>query len=125
MDENIRNALGDEVLAEILKLDELEVGSEEKVRAIDGVCKLYKLGLEESKQDNEIEAQFAKLNNEAIEQRSSKIWNGVKYGLEAAAIVIPAAVSLIFMKKGFKFEETGSYTSTTFRNMFSNFKPKK
>ena len=125
MDENIRNALGDEVLAEILKLDELEVGSEEKARAIDGVCKLYKLGLEESKQDNEVEAQFAKLNNEAIEQRSSKIWNGIKYGLEGAAIIIPAAVSLIFMKKGFKFEETGSYTSTTFRNMFSNFKPKK
>ena len=29
----------------------------------------------------------------------------------------------IWMKKGFKFEETGTYTSTTFRGLFNRFRP--
>ena len=30
-----------------------------------------------------------------------------------------------WMKRGFKFEENGTYTSTTFRGLFNRFKPTK
>lgn len=125
MDENIREALGNEVLAQLLTLDRLEMGSEEKTRAIDGVCKLYKLGLEESKQDNDTEIRFAELNNEVVTESRSKVREWAKIGLEGAAIIIPALISISFMKMGLDFEKTGTFTSGTFKNVFGLFRPKK
>ena len=43
----------------------------------------------------------------------------------ADGTVIAAWFGGSWEKKGFKFEETGTFTSTTFRSLFSRFKPTK
>lgn len=45
--------------------------------------------------------------------------------IAAAEIVLPLVFYAAWMRKGFKFEETGTFTSTTFRGLFGKFKPTK
>lgn len=49
----------------------------------------------------------------------------VKTGVEVGKLVLPLVFYGIWMNKGFKFEETGSFTSTTFKNLLSRFRPTK
>ena len=48
-----------------------------------------------------------------------------KIGIAAAELVLPLMFYGIWMRRGFKFEESGVYSSTTFRNLFSRFRPTK
>ena len=48
-----------------------------------------------------------------------------KAGIAAAEIIIPIVFYSVWLKKGFKFEEKGIFTSTTFRSLWSKFKPRK
>ena len=48
-----------------------------------------------------------------------------KVGIAAAELMIPLVFYGIWMNKGFKFEETGAYTSTTFKGLFNRFRPTK
>ena len=49
----------------------------------------------------------------------------VKIVIDGVAIIVPIVFYNVWMNKGFKFEETGTYTSNTFKNMFSKFRPSK
>lgn len=141
MDEEIRKALANEILSEFEDLKNLEAGSKEQQMAVENVAKLYKLGLEESKSDadwdeicnrrtaetkreqNELdkqerEEQFKK--DQLEEQKKDRYF---RLGVEAAGIILPMMFYAVWMKRGFKFEETGTYTSTTFRGLFNRFRP--
>ena len=47
----------------------------------------------------------------------------VRIGIAAAELMIPIMFYNIWMRKGFKFEETGSFTSTTFKGLINRFRP--
>lgn len=113
---------------ELQNLTTLEAG-EEKSSAIDDLVKLYKLKIEENKNQNDLMEKVDARENEVLlkeKQLNQEKKNGfIKLGLEAAGIILPLVFYAAWMTKGFKFEETGTYTSTTFRNLFGGFKPKK
>lgn len=113
---------------ELQNLTTLEAG-EEKSSAIDDLVKLYKLKIEEDKNQNDLMEKVDARENEVLlkeKQLNQEKKNGfLKLGLEAAGIILPLVFYAAWMTKGFKFEETGTYTSTTFRNLFGGFKPKK
>lgn len=113
MDE-IRNLLDEEIKEEILDLQNFQSGTDEKSMAIDDLAKLYKLRIEETKNQKE-----RKLELEESKQRY------IKYGLEAAGIILPLMFYAVWMNKGFKFEEKGTFASTTFRSLFNRFRPTK
>jgi len=46
----------------------------------------------------------------------------IRHVIEAAGIVLPIGFYWVWMRRGFKFEETGAVTSTTFRNLISKFR---
>ena len=48
-----------------------------------------------------------------------------KVGIAAAELMIPLMFYGIWMNKGFKFEETGTITSSTFKGLINRFKPTK
>ena len=128
MDE-IRDLLGEEIKKEIQNLSTLESGSKEKSTAIEDLTKLYRLRIEELKNDGDLnekcysreyEEQLKKDQlNEQVKDRYFRL------GVEAAGIVLPLIFYAVWMKRGFKFEENGTYTSTTFRGLFNRFKPTK
>ncbi len=48
-----------------------------------------------------------------------------KLGIGVAELLIPLGFYAAWMRKGFKFEETGSFTSQTFRGLWNRFRPTK
>ena len=129
MDEEIRKLLGEEIKTEIRDLSSLPSGSKEKSSAIEDLVKLYKLRIEETKNEldfnekydaHESDNQFKKAQlEEQVKDRYFRL------GVEAAGIILPLIFYGIWMRKGFKFEETGTFTSTTFRGLFNRFRPTK
>jgi predicted nuclease with TOPRIM domain len=115
MDES-RRMLEDELQSEIQNLSTLAPGSKEKTAAVDELSKLYRLKIEESKISEEAQAR----NDQISEQKKDRY---IRLGTAAAELIIPLVFYGAWMKKGFEFEKTGTFTSTTFRGLFNRFKP--
>lgn len=49
----------------------------------------------------------------------------VRTGVAVGELVLPLVFYGIWMNRGFKFEETGAFTSTTFKNLLNRFRPTK
>lgn len=136
MEESIKDLLNEEISKEIQALSGLNPGGKEKSTAIDDLTKLYKLRIEESKNEWEYDEKYNRrvMEDEASardeEMKRTQLSEQVKdryfkLGIAAAELMIPLMFYGIWMKKGFKFEETGTYTSTTFRGLFNRFRPTK
>ena len=154
MGENIKELLNEEIAAEIQAISSLGSGSEEKSKAIEDLAKLYRLRIEETKSELDAEDKRSRctLESEASvrenEIKKSQLDEQIKadvqdeqykrsqldeqvkdryfrLGIAAAELLIPLMFYGIWMRKGFKFEETGTYTSTTFRGLFNRFRPTK
>mgnify|MGYP000729039658 FL=1 len=154
MGENIKDLLNEEIAAEIQAISSLDSGSEKKSKAIEDLAKLYRLRIEEIKSELDAEDKRSRraLESEASvrenEIKKSQLDEQIKadgqdeqykrsqldeqakdryfkLGIAAAELLIPLMFYGIWMRKGFKFEETGTYTSTTFRGLFNRFRPTK
>lgn len=154
MSENIKELLNKEIAAEIQAISSLDSGSEGKSKAIEDLAKLYRLRIEETKSELDAEDKRSRrtLESEASirenEIKKSQLDEQIKadvqdeyykrsqldeqvkdryfkLGIAAAELLIPLMFYGIWMRKGFKFEETGTYTSTTFRGLFNRFRPTK
>ena len=129
MDEEIRKLLEEEIKTEIRDLSTLEPGSKEKSTAIEDLAKLYKLRIEETKNEWDFSEKYESRDSD-IQFKKEQLEEQVKdryfrFGVEVAGIILPLIFYAAWMKRGFKFEETGTYTSTTFRSLFNRFKPTK
>ena len=127
MSEDNRSLLEEEIRTEIKRLAALESGSQEHATAVDSLTKLYKLKLEEDKnaiehmekienRESDKDYKYAQID-EAVKDRYIRI------GIAAAELVIPMVFYGIWMRRGFEFEKDGTFTSTTFRGLFSRFRP--
>src|SRR5574344_428084 len=136
MKEELKNLLVEEIKSEIQDLSSLSPGSKEKSTAIEDLAQLYKLKIEESKLDIERTEKIERRvmdtniqNNDAALkdfQMSEQVKDRYfRLGIAAAEIILPLVFYAAWMKRGFKFEEKGTYTSTTFRGLFNRFKPTK
>ena len=128
MDE-IRDLLGEEIKTEIRDLSTFEPGSKEKSIAIEDLAKLYKLRIEETRNEWDFNEKYESRDSD-IQFKKDQLEEQVKdryfkLGVEAASIILPLMFYAAWMKRGFRFEETGTYTSTTFRGLFNRFKPTK
>lgn len=129
MGEEIKTLLEEEIKSEIKNLSSLETGSEQHSTAVEDLAKLYKLKIDEDKiaieyldknqnRENDKEFKDAQLK-ESVKDRC------VRIGIAAAELVLPLMFYAAWMNKGFKFEETGTYTSRTFGGLINRFKPTK
>lgn len=154
MEKELRDLLSEEIKSEIQDLSELSLGSEEKSRAVVNLATLYKLKIEETKieldfdekekrrkmdEENNLkdvamkeqqlkDETFIRERDDLIkkEQMTEQVKDRyIKLGIAAAEIILPLIFYSKWMKRGFKFEETGTFTSTTFRGLFNRFKPTK
>lgn len=84
-----------------------------------------KIDSAEIKNNSDVDLKNKELNLNArkdIELRNDRI---VKVLIDGATVLVPIIFYNVWMNKGFKFEETGTYTSNTFKNLFNKFKPNK
>lgn len=111
----------------ISKLD--VASSDEYPDQVESVVKLYKLRLEET----ENERNFMAKSDETVdkerdyqlrqEQVSDEKWSRkLKFVTDLLGILLPLGLYAICFGKGLKFEEEGTYTSTTVRGLLSKLK---
>ena len=152
--EQLKDLLSEEIKTQIQDLSKLNPGSAEKSKAVDDLATLYKLKIDETKMELDFDEKQARrkmdkenrLKDDAIKEQQLKDENSVRehdelirkeqlaeqvkdryirLGIATAEIILPLIFYSKWMKKGFKFEETGTFTSTTFRGLFNRFKPTK
>lgn len=112
--EETKRTLDDEIQDLIDTLEDLEADSEGYLKATKNLDTLYRLKLEEEKTKSDIK-----------ENKNQGKFRIIGYVLEGAGIVLPLVFYGKWMKRGFKFEETGTFTSKTFTGLQRFFKPTK
>lgn len=106
----IKEMLNEEIKKSIQNLSEFEDGSEEKAKAVDDLVKLHKLTTEEAK----IEAEIEETRKSRID---SKLTTWVNVGVSLFTFITGTCVTVGMYKKGLKFEETGTVTSSHTRQI--------
>jgi len=119
--EELKELLEEEIAEEIQELSSLATGSEEKSSAIEDLSKLYKLKIEETKM--ELDFDDGQMKKEQLSEQVKDRY--FKVGIAAAELILPLMFYAVWLQKGFKFEETGAFTSTTFRGLINRFRPTK
>ena len=78
------------------------------------------------KQRDDIDRAWTELENkqaaEKVQLKEKRFDNFVRYFLEGIGIGAPLVFYGIWMKRGLKFEETGTFTSNTFRGLINRFR---
>ena len=81
--------------------------------------------LKQAQLDQEVAKNVECFHADAKKLRYDNIREVAKLGVDIMGIALPLVFYGVWMCKGFKFEETGTYTSTTFKNLFSRFRATK
>ena len=134
MDEEIKDLLDEEIKSQINTISGMDVDDENYSKAVDSLVKLHKLRIEETKTITDLaDRTYKRENDEKTCELSEEIRQEqlseqkkdryIRIGLDVAGLLVPIMFYSAWMRKGFKFEETGTFTSTTFRGLFGHFKP--
>jgi hypothetical protein len=106
-----------------LELDKLDF---EKKKLMDNLdLETDKLNSVDERNRNDIRLKEFELNIKNKVDKTDLVLGAIKIGIEVMAVALPVIQYNSWMKKGFEFEETGTFTSNTFRNMWSRFRPEK
>lgn len=135
-EKKIEELLSEEIAVQIRALSKLNSGSKEKSAAIEDLATLYKLRIEENKVEWDADEKYnhrimeETTNTKETEFRERQINEQIRdryfrVGIAAAELLIPLVCYGIWMNKGFRFEETGTFTSSTFKGLINRFRPTK
>lgn len=107
------------------ELGKVDPSSEEYKEITQRIGNLY----ENLNKESELELNRFKLEEDSLskfrELRQSKLFDGLKVGVEIASLIAPLVFYGVWMNRGLQFEEEGSFTSTTFKGLIGKFKPTK
>lgn len=140
MEDEVRKALDERILAELEEISKMESGCEVKRAAVDDLTAIYKLRLEEIKLENDYNAKLSELNtrkNELCEKNDSeekrfkmelkndwikKVFDFVGTGF---SVGVPLIFYNVWMYQGLEFEKEGVLKSGFFKNFLHCIKPTK
>lgn len=117
-DRKINMLMGEEQKKLLVKLSSITPESDEYEVILNRIEVINAMLSDGTKCDKELE-----LKREQLEEQKKDRY--LKYGVDAGLGLLTLAFYGTWMKKGFKFEETGALCSGTFKNLISNFKPKR
>ena len=110
-------------------LGNLETGSDEQGKATDNIVKLYKLRMDENEQENSKNAdedkavlERHKLELEEQKAKDDKLIRILTTVTSVGVQIAGFAVGSHWYGKGFKFEETGTICSSTFKGLMRDFR---
>ena len=103
----------------------LEFEEKKERREMENTLQSDELIIKEKQLDAENDARSCEEQFKAEQLKEQVKDRYFKVGIAAAEIIIPIVFYGVWLKRGFKFEETGIFTSTTFRSLFNRFKPTK
>lgn len=110
-------------------LENLKTGSDEQSKATDNIVKLYRLRMDENEKNVSKEAdedklllEKSKLELEAEKAKDDKLIRILTTVTSVGISIAGFAVGSHWYGKGFKFEETGTICSSTFKGLMKDFR---
>lgn len=110
-------------------LENMKTGSDEQSKATDNIVKLYKLRMDENEQNVSKEAdedklllEKSKLEIEAEKAKDDKLIRILTTVTSVGISIAGFVVGSHWYGKGFKFEETGTICSSTFKGLMKDFR---
>lgn len=140
MDE-IKNLLDEQIKTEISGLSSLKTGSDEKSKAVADLTKLYQARIDEKKAETallehqdrhelerdkyflESQTQDEEMRFKRAQYKAQNLDRWVNVGIQVGLTVLSIVSYDIWLRKGLKFEETGTVTSPQTRNLISKMLP--
>lgn len=152
--EEIKKLMDEEIISQIKGLKSLQAGSQEQTTAVKNLTALYEARINETKVHLDAEdkrekremdreqhrADEALKKSQAVDEAAArerdlklkesqledqKIDRLVRAGIAMVEIGLPLVCYGHWFRKGLKFEETGSITSSMMRNLINKFKTKR
>lgn len=120
MNPRIESMLEEEYKRTLQEVSAAQAGSDEAKWKLQKLAELHKQLMEETQADHkswletrklELDEKEANLKEKQAEE--GKVWTCVKVVLDGVAVVLPIAASWVWMRRGLRFEETGTFTSRT------------
>ena len=108
MKRNVKKILRKEYVKSLEKLETLELGSDEYRIVLNHINDLSQINIDNIKDD-----------------KHEKINQYLERGVELTGVILPLVFYGVWMKKGLEFEQTGTFTSTTFKTLINKFKTTK
>lgn len=110
-------------------LGNLETGSDEQGKATDNIVKLYKLRMDENEQkaskeadEDKLQMEKRKYELEVAKADDDKLIRILTTVTSVGVTIAGFAVGSHWYGKGFKFEETGTICSSTFKGLMRDFR---
>ena len=124
MKREIKEKMEDIVLSKLQEL-ESEEDPEKRKALIAEIAKMCAMKNDEEKVSLEWDNSYRDSGTKVEELEDKKKDRFVKIGITLLEVVPPLIFYGKWMTRGFKFEETGTYSSPTFRGLIKFFKPTK
>ena len=128
----IKEKLNKELERELGELEELELGSDQMQKAAATIEMMHKLRMNEIGSDRDLEVKKAELEAkekelalETKKAKDAKVIAFVGTGVTLGTFAIKLVNDNLWMAKGFKFEETGTFCSKVFGEIWRGFFHKK
>ena len=122
---NIEKLLQEELESEIRNLEDLEMGSEDYTKSVDGLVKLMDRAIELEKFEADKAKEESNLDFKVEQLEHEKNDSKIRNCLTAAGIIVPSVITIWGVLKSFEFEETGTVTTAIGRGFISKLIPKK
>ena len=129
---NYKEALDGEISTELEVLESMETNSEDYKIMVEGLTKLIdrsmeleKIEISKAQEAEKIKNEAKKMKFEAGQAKTNKIFQWIGYGISAAGIVIPVAVTIWGTKVTLNFEKEGTITTMMGRGFINRLLPKK
>lgn len=129
---NYKEALDGEISTELEVLESMETNSEDYKIMVEGLTKLIdrsmeleKIEISKAQEAEKIKNEAEKIKFEAEQAKTNKIFQLIGYGISAAGIVIPVAVTIWGTKVTLNFEKEGTVTTMMGRGFINKLLPKK
>lgn len=128
----LKEKLNKELERELGELEGLELGSDQMQKAAATIEIMHKLRMNEVNSDRDLEVKKAELISkekelslEAKKAKDAKVIAFVGTGVTLGTFAIKLVNDNLWMAKGFKFEETGTFCSKVFGEIWRGFFHKK
>lgn len=147
MNEDIIIMLDEQIKAELGGLSDIAVGSKEHTEAIEGLAKLYRLRIDDSKaameynkeiddenfrrdqmeqeqkqHQEQVEREEQSRKEQLAEQKKDRY---VRIGIAAAELIVPLVFFAKIYQMGYDLEKDGTFTVQTLKNLIRFVKPTK
>ena len=114
MSMTVKDRLTKEIDKGIENLSNFKTGTKEKTAAVDDIVAFHKMRIDEIEAENSVLSKERELEEKRKDRRVKIVTTAIEVGMG----LLTLGVAVVNVHRGFILEETGSFTSSTMKDLF-------